>query len=115
MKTRAILTAAIVAVAILAIAMTTGYGIAAETITGCLKGPNSEGVYELTNKQEKSTIEVGGNPELADHVGHTVKLTGEWVKSGAEIGEKEAAGKEEESERHFKVSSVKHIAVGCAK
>jgi hypothetical protein len=110
MKTRMILAATTAA-----IALTLGSAGAA-TITGCLKGPNAEGVYELTNTKEKGEIEVGGSSELASHVGHTVKLTGKWVKSGTEIGEKEAAGKEDESkERHFKVSSLKHIAAGCAK
>jgi len=110
MKTRMILAATTAA-----IVLTLGSAGAA-TITGCLKGPNAEGVYELTNTKEKGEIEVGGSSKLADHVGHTVKLTGKWVKSGAEIGETGAAEKEDESkERHFKVSSLKHIAAGCAK
>ena len=110
MKARLILIAPIVS-----IALTVGYARAAD-ITGCLTGPNSEGVYELTNTNPKHEIEVGGSPDLAEHVGHTVKLTGEWVKSGAEIGEKETAGKEKEKhEQHFKVSSVQHIALGCPK
>jgi hypothetical protein len=94
------------------------------TLTGCLKAMNSEGVYELTNSNQPGEIEVGGTPALAKHVGHTVKLIGTWVKNGAEIGEKaetdkqekEEAGKEEkENERHFKVSAVEHIAVGCSR
>jgi hypothetical protein len=85
---------------------------------------NSEGIYELTNSNQKGEIEVGGNPTLAEHVGHTVAPTGERVKTGSEIGEKSetslqekaAAGKEEqENERHFKVSLVTHIALGCTK
>ena len=94
-----------------AIALTIGYA-RADTITGCLKGPNSEGVYELTTKQVAQPVEVGGDPDLAKHVGHTVKLTGEWAKSGTEIGEKEK-GPEESNERHFKVTAVEHLAVGC--
>lgn len=86
----------------------------AATITGCLKGPNPEGVYDLTNTKAKGEIEVGGNSGLAEHVGHTVQLTGEWVKSGGDIGEKEPASREQEAnERHFKVSSIKHLAAGC--
>ena len=46
------------------------------TLTGCLQSMNSEGVYELTNSNEKGDIEVGGNPTLAKHIGHTVKLSG---------------------------------------
>jgi hypothetical protein len=107
MKPLVILTA-VIAAATLAI------GIAsADTITGCLKGKNAEGVYELTNTGQKGEIEVGGSSDLAEHVGHTVKLTGDWVKSGADIGEKEA-GKEDKNERHFKVSSVQHIKAGCS-
>ena len=108
---------------IAAIALSFGHARGA-TLTGCLQAVNSEGVYELTNSKAKGDIEVGGNPTLANHVGHTVKLTGKWVKSGAEIGEKAENGKDEneeageagkENERHFKVRSVEHIAVGCTK
>jgi hypothetical protein len=109
MKTRLILIATISA-----LVFTVGYAWAQETITGCLKGPNAEGVYELVSKQQTGEIEVGGNPDLPKHVGHTVKLTGQWVKSGAEIGEKKA-GPEEKNEKHFKVSSLEHIEAGCAK
>jgi hypothetical protein len=118
MKTQMTLLAPIVAI-VLAVG-----NAGATTLTGCLKGVNPEGVYELTNSNQKGDIEVGGSPMLAKHVGHTVKLTGTWVKSGAEIGEKaetakqekEEAGKEEkENERHFKVSSIQHISAGCTK
>ena len=87
------------------------------TLTGCLSGPNSEGVYDL--KSGKKSVEVGGNDELSKHVGHKVKLHGSWAKSGSEIGEKEAAGtekkegKEEKGERHFKVTSIDHMAETC--
>jgi hypothetical protein len=93
------------------------------TLTGCLSGPNSEGVYEL--KSGKRTVEVGGLDELSKHVGHEVKLHGSWAKSGSEIGEKEneaaeknegkegKEGKEEKGERHFKVASIDHISETC--
>jgi hypothetical protein len=118
MKTQVTLLAPIVAIALVV------GNAGATTLTGCLNGANSEGVYELTNSNQKGDIEVGGNPTLAKHVGHTVKLTGRWVKSGTEIGEKadtakqeqEEGGKEEqENERHFKVSSVHHISAGCTR
>ena len=84
-------------------------------LTGCLSGPNSEGVYEL--KSGKKEVEVGGDDELSKHVGHKVKLHGSWAKSGSEIGEKEEAGKtegkEEKGERHFKVSSIDHVSDTC--
>jgi hypothetical protein len=111
-------------VPIAALIFVTGVAGATTVLTGCLKAMNSEGVYELTNSNQKGEIEVGGNPTLAEHVGHTVVLTGEWVKTGAEIGEKsetglqekaEAGKEEQENERHFKVSSITHVAVGCTK
>jgi hypothetical protein len=93
------------------------------TLTGCLSGPNDEGVYEL--KSGKRTVEVGGLEDLSKHVGHEVKLHGSWTKSGSEIGEKEneaaekkegtesKEGKEEKGERHFKVSSIDHMSDTC--
>jgi hypothetical protein len=95
------------------------------TLTGCLSGPNQEGVYEL--KSGKRTVEVGGLDDLSKHVGHTVKLHGSWAK-GSEIGEKEEgaehkegaaegkskSGGEEKGERHFKVASIDHVSDTCA-
>lgn len=115
---------AVFALALLSAAQTGGYdkdkksdkGGGGATLTGCLSGPNSEGVYEL--KHGKKTAEVGGLDDLSKHVGHEVKLHGSWAKSGSEIGEKEEAkggkeGKEEKGERHFKVSSIDMIADSC--
>ena len=88
------------------------------TLTGCLSGPNDEGAYVLQHGSKK--VEVGGSDDLSKHVGNTVKLHGTWAKSGAEIGEKESSekgeaksGKEEKGERHFKVSSIDHVADTC--
>ncbi|MGH7863921.1 MAG: hypothetical protein ACREQB_02955, partial [Candidatus Binataceae bacterium] len=64
---------------------------------------------------------VGGLADLAKHVGHAVALTGQWVKSGAEIGEKELAGEMEKHEheggahKHFKVTAVQHVSTDCSK
>jgi hypothetical protein len=93
-------------------------GAGGATLTGCLSGPNDEGVYEL--KSGKKEVEVGGLDDLSKHVGHKVRLHGAWTKSSAEIGEKENAGseakesKEEKGERHFKVASIDHISDTCA-
>src|ERR1051325_7510557 len=67
------------------------------TVTGCLSGPNSEGAFVLKPSKGRA-FEVGGNDQLKSHVGHTVKLTGNWAKSGAEIGENEAAEKNDKHE-----------------
>jgi len=102
-------------------------GAGGAMLTGCLSGPNDEGVYEL--KSGKKEVEVGGLDDLSKHVGHKVRLHGAWAKSGSEIGEKENAGseakeakegkegkegKEEKGERHFKVASIDHISDTCA-
>jgi hypothetical protein len=102
------------------------------SISGCLSGPNQEGAYELKTKSH--SVEVGGTDELKNHVGHEVKLTGSWAKSGTEIGENEAAEKHEAAEknegmekkeagekgeghggheRHFKVDKIDHVASSC--
>ena len=94
----------------------------ANTVKGCLSGPNSEGAYVLKTAKGHG-FEVGGNDQLKAHVGHEVKLTGTWVKSGSEIGENESAEKNEKSEsgehhgvaeRHFKVSDIQHISDTCS-
>jgi hypothetical protein len=93
-------------------------GAGGATLTGCLSGPNDEGVYEL--KSGKKEVEVGGLDDLSKHVGHQVRLHGSWAKSGSEIGEKEGnegaekkEGKEEKGERHFKVASIDHLKDTC--
>ncbi|HET7347624.1 MAG TPA: hypothetical protein VFJ10_09850 [Acidobacteriaceae bacterium] len=92
------------------------------SVTGCLSGPNDEGAYILKPTKGRA-FEVGGNDQLKEHVGHTVRLTGNWVKSGAAIGENESAEKNEKSEgkehhgvaeRHFKVSDIHHISASCS-
>ena len=57
-------------------------------LTGCVSGPNAENAYLLTNGRHKKGIEIGGNDDLKNHIGHQVKLTGTWARSGAEIGVK---------------------------
>jgi hypothetical protein len=97
------------------------------SLTGCLNGPNAENAYLLTNARFKKGVEVGmaGSDDLSKHVGHKVKLTGSWAKSGAEIGENEgmeknegaAKGEKKEKgeahEKHFKVEKIDHIADSC--
>lgn len=92
------------------------------TVKGCLSGPNTEGAYVLKTAKGHA-FEVGGNDQLKSHVGHEVKLTGTWVKSGSQIGENESAEKNEKSEagehhgvaeRHFKVSDIQHLADSCS-
>ena len=127
MKKLLMILIAVFAMALLAAAQTGGSdqekkpskGGGGATLTGCLSGPNSEGTYTL--KHGKKEVEVGGLDDLSKHVGNEVKLHGAWAKSGSEIGEKEEAGakggkeekKEEKGERHFKVTSIDHVADTC--
>jgi hypothetical protein len=120
----------VVATAILAFSVTGSAAVQSQsttdkgqtTVTGCLSGPNDEGAYVLKSGKGHA-FEVGGNDQLKQHIGHTVKLTGDWVKSGSEIGENESAEKNEKSEgskhrgveeRHFKVSDIQHISDSCS-
>lgn len=95
-----------------------------KTLTGCLSGPNSEGAYVLKTDQGTS-VEVGGDTSLKEHVGHEVKLTGKYAKSGSSIGENEAAESKEpgtksdmadkdKNEKHFKVSKIDHVSDSCS-
>jgi hypothetical protein len=81
-------------------------------VTGCLSGPNDEGAYVLTNMRHRKGIEVGGNDDLKNHVGHKVQLTGTWG-SAADIAENPKNAAEEKSERHLKVSSIKMLSDTC--
>lgn len=90
------------------------------TLTGCLNGPNAENAYVLTTAKSKKGVEVGmpGSDELSKHVGHKVKLTGTWAKSGEQIGENEkteneAKEKNEHAEKHFQVTKIDHLADSC--
>ena len=100
----------------------TGNSNSQTNVTGCLSGPNAEGAYVLKSNKGRA-FEVGGNDQLKQHVGHTVRLTGSWAKSGSEIGENESAEKNEKSERkehhgvaerHFKVTDIQHISDSCS-
>jgi hypothetical protein len=123
---RALLLASAALVVVVATGVATADNMAGKskpaTVTGCLSGPNEEGVYVLKTKTTK--VEVGGLADLKDHVGHEVKLTGNWASAEA-IGEKEEASaksdakthaeheKKEAREKHLKVTSIQHIAETC--
>jgi hypothetical protein len=87
------------------------------SLTGCLSGPNHEGVYVLETGSE--IVDVGGLHELNDHVGHKVKLVGKWAKSGAEIGEKDPSENKETEQRDrvkekwFRVSKIHMMSRRC--
>jgi hypothetical protein len=112
-----------IAVALLSLAMLPALALAADTsssssaaeksatLTGCLSGPDAGGAYTL--KTGSKQVEVGGTTELKSHVGHEVKLTGTWAKTGSDIGETEPAGTTDKHQKHFKVASIQHVAETC--
>jgi hypothetical protein len=117
-----VITACLALVTTVAVAQESSTAKKETTVKGCLSGPNAEGAYVLKTAKGHR-FEVGGNDQLKSHVGHEVKLTGTWVKSGSEIGENESAEKNEKSEagehhgvaeRHFKVSDIQHVADSCS-
>ena len=94
----------------------------ANTLTGCLSKTTpttgTEAAYTLTTKNKE--IDVRGG-QLADHVGHEVKLTGTWMNEAAHGGcapesvppEKQTVRTDKGSPRHFMVSEIQHIAETC--
>jgi hypothetical protein len=90
-------------------------GAKEKTLTGCVAAGDEANEYVLTHGSKK--VELVSTEDLKPHVGHTVKVTGNWtseaaekqMSGGAEKGEhKEAAG-----ERHFKVDKVDMVSDTC--
>jgi len=83
------------------------------TVTGCLSGPNNDGMYTLINKRLKNGINVNSAQglDLKDHVGQEVKLAGTWTSGGAAIAEKEKPG--EKADRLFQATKIQQIAAAC--
>ncbi|MFB3814313.1 MAG: hypothetical protein ACE14L_09380 [Terriglobales bacterium] len=52
-------------------------------LTGCLARSADGSGYTLTNSKYKNGVEVKSSEDLSAHVGHKVKLSGEWEKPGA--------------------------------
>ena len=89
------------------------------TLTGCLSKSTTgtEGSYTLTTKNKE--VDVRG-AQLAEHVGHEVKLSGSWMNEAAHGGasattttDKQATRTDKGSPRHFMVSDIQHIAATC--
>jgi hypothetical protein len=81
-----------------------GAAHAAETITGCLSGPDAQGAYRLTRAEEPKEVNVTGARDLGRHVGHEVSLTGDWSAKGEDGGPAD-----------FTAVTVRHISTNCPK
>jgi hypothetical protein len=93
------------------------------TLTGCLSQGSQDGSYTLKTKAQTKDVEVKGLAHLKDHVGHEVKLTGEWMEgshageakteTSGSTGTKETARTDKGADKHFMVSDIQHIAASC--
>jgi hypothetical protein len=91
---------------------------AAKTVTGCLqKGTEAEGFFVISTKGKHWELYPNSGVSLADHVGHTVTLTG-TVAHRSEVQEVKSQPhekKETGDRKHadLQVSSVKMVSETC--
>jgi hypothetical protein len=102
---------------------------AGNSLTGCLQKGDEANTFWLTNATGGPTgvdkFELIGAPaslKMSEHIGHKIEVRGHAVGAGEaekiEHGKmkgmaKKEEKKEEQSEHHFKVASMKHIAPTC--
>ena len=91
-----------------------------KTVTGCLeKGQESQGFFLVTKAGEHWELYPSSGVSLADHVGHTVTVTGtvahrtEAQEQKTRPTEKQEAGSRAHAD--LQVSSVKHVSDTCSK
>ncbi len=94
-----------------------GMGTQGMSVTGCLKqGTDKGGYYIMADGKMYEVMAHGVN--LAEHVGHTVTLTGHSVKlSEAQESKKEASEKAEAGSspyRDFQVTGLKMVSSSCS-
>jgi hypothetical protein len=87
------------------------------SLTGCLKqGTDAHGFYLVADGKMYEVMGKGVN--LAEHVGHTVTVTGEPIKlPEAQESKKEAAENAEagsNSYEDFRVTNLKHVSDSCS-
>lgn len=68
------------------------------SLTGCLI-ETDEGGYVLEEQESGDEIALDGEA-LADHVGHTVTVTGDWAEN-------------EDGMEYFAVDSLEHLSASC--
>ena len=93
-------------------------GTKEKTLTGCIEAAKEANEYLLKTSKSKKPIELISSEDLKPHVGHTVKVTGNW---SSEASEKKAMGGSAEQaqhkgaagERHFKAEKVDMVSDTC--
>lgn len=91
-----------------------------QTVTGCLqKGTESGGFFLISTEDKHWELYPNSDVALADHVGHTVTLTGTVAKRSKAQEEKSTPNenKEKGAKQHadLQVSSVKMVSATCSK
>jgi hypothetical protein len=93
---------------------------ATQTVTGCLQKGTEAGGFFLISADDKHW-ELYGNSDvsLADHIGHTITVTGTVAKRSKAQEEKSQPheDKEQGGKQHadLQVSSVKMVSATCSK
>lgn len=91
-----------------------------QTVTGCLqKGQESGGYYIIGANDKHWELYDSANASLADHVGHTVTVTGTVAHRSQEQEQKSQTSEKQEtgSRQHsdLQVTSVKMVSADCKK
>ena len=87
------------------------------SMTGCLAKGDAVDEYKITAENGKTYEVRSGLVQLEPHVGHTVTLTGAFVRESAKEETKEGKNKEEHQskERYLRASDLKMVSDTCAK
>jgi hypothetical protein len=95
-------TLAVSIVILLVLTLATAFAQTTETLTGCLEKAD-DGSFALAQKgkTEKVKLHAPSDLGLGAHVGHTVRVTGEW-RQGDDGG------------KAFHVSKMEHVEASCS-
>jgi len=93
---------------------------ATETVTGCLhKGTEAGGFFLVSTEDKHWELYSNSDVALADHVGHTITVTGTVAHRSKEQEEKSQPSEQKEikGKKHndLQVSSVKMVSATCSK
>lgn len=95
-------------------AQTRSDGNDSTTVQGCLSG--TSGSYTLTDKNGMTYQLTGDNAKLAEHVGHTIQVTGNTNAGSANPSGSSTSGMGQTNpQQTLQVTSMKHISKTCSK
>ena len=93
-----------------------GKSASVRTISGCLSAGDSSHEYNLTTEDGNTWEITSKTVKLSDHVGHTVKVTGDvWHPDmhGAKEKTKEAVDPNAKEHGHLRVTELDMISGSC--